>query len=232
MLLAQGVKFGEEFPKTGGGEDIALCLDTVATTGLPLRPAPRVRVIHPWWQRGNFSSWRFFRWTTGDSLLINRYPEHAYYAPPNVVELLGLVALLLLAAAIAWLGWGVGATAMQYLAALAVWLVVGEVAADLWHYTWVDATVGGEWVKQGRAHTRRLIAAVAACLVRNHVELGHLWTHMRVGNLSNICRRFDWRCGLDNKVVRAEVLRGWRKLAGMLLLPAMAVAFAWVWASV
>ncbi|CAN0284858.1 unnamed protein product, partial [Ectocarpus sp. 12 AP-2014] len=92
-------KFGDQFPKTGGGEDVDFCLRRVHTGGAFL-PAPEAIVIHPWWPGGRFKTYRqgrarFFRWSFGDGQLMDLHPQFSYRSYPNVAESMLLTPLYL-----------------------------------------------------------------------------------------------------------------------------------------
>ena len=89
----RGVRFALEYPKTGGGEDVAFCNDVSKGVGLPLRSMPSARAEHPYWNAGHPALSRFWSWAAGDGLLLDAYPELTYRAAPNVPELC-LIALI------------------------------------------------------------------------------------------------------------------------------------------
>ena len=71
LIPTSSVRFSPLYPKTGGGEDIAYCLDTLAAGGScgQLLAAPALCATHPWWDDGRLSSVRFWRWACGDGIL-------------------------------------------------------------------------------------------------------------------------------------------------------------------
>eukprot|EP00961_Rhodomonas_salina_P303503 3941265-Rhodomonas_salina.2 len=209
------VRFRAGFPATGGGEDIAMCLDTQAALGLPLRACVAGHVEHPWWGGGRFSSWRFFAWTQGDGLLVDLYPHLTFRAPPNVVELSALAAVV-----------GVSLLALPNsfsdpagkLAAVGGWVAyiwVCEIAMDAMQLL-TDGRLG--WTQEDAAKgwavasLNSIAASLLATKVKNHVELGHLWVHAKRGRLFNLCKRFDWFCGLWPEVVALERSKALQRL--------------------
>lgn len=126
-----GTSFALCFPKTGGGEDIAFCLDTCAalrTHGL--LGAPGLGASHPWWDNGHFTSLRFWRWACGDGVLSDMYPQYAYRTWLNAVELAVALALLL---CVAWVFGGVtGASAAVCLLSTVLALTMSEAGFMLW----------------------------------------------------------------------------------------------------
>ncbi|KAL3682703.1 hypothetical protein R1sor_000725 [Riccia sorocarpa] len=81
------LSFDEQFPKTGGGEDIDICIRAGGAEG-KLLAAPRARVRHPWWDDGKrLNLWRrLFLWAQGDGMLQSKYPEYTYRSFPNIWE--------------------------------------------------------------------------------------------------------------------------------------------------
>lgn len=79
-------RFKEIFPKNGGGEDIDFFLEIHKKTNKELLCLPNAPVYHDWWysQKRNYT--RFTRWSFGDSLLHDIYPEYTYYNFPNIIE--------------------------------------------------------------------------------------------------------------------------------------------------
>ncbi len=52
LMRRTDVRFCTDFPKTGGGEDVAFCLDCQERCSLPLWSAANTRATHPWWDNG------------------------------------------------------------------------------------------------------------------------------------------------------------------------------------
>jgi glycosyltransferase involved in cell wall biosynthesis len=79
-------RFQEIFPKNGGGEDIDFFLKIFRKTNQELQCLKNARVFHDWWynQRRNYT--RFTRWSFGDALLHDIFPEYTYYNFPNIIE--------------------------------------------------------------------------------------------------------------------------------------------------
>jgi hypothetical protein len=77
------LRFDPAFIKTGGGEDIDFCL---LLRTLPMCSVPLAVCCHLWWNKGNRCYDHFYKWAMGDSLLIDKHPQHMYYNYPNVVE--------------------------------------------------------------------------------------------------------------------------------------------------
>ena len=182
-LRRTGCRFHTDFIKTGGGEDIAICLDTVAETGLPLLAAPKASAFHPWWDNGTFKAYRFYLWTQGDGLLIDKYPHLAYYTFPNVIEW----SLFSACCGVQSVLFGMGS--QQWLPLFLTWLWVVEMGFDLYRTVTKNT--------QSPLPGGTLKCALCTTWVRNHVEFGHLWVQLKRGRLRNLCRRFDWFCGKE-----------------------------------
>jgi hypothetical protein len=90
------VRFDTAKAKTGGGEDVDFCLRLTQETSGYLVACPASAVVHhPFWQGSPLAhSNHFFDWTTGDSALFKRFPEHCYCSWPNVVETLAFLVLI------------------------------------------------------------------------------------------------------------------------------------------
>ncbi|KAF8590760.1 glycosyltransferase family 2 protein [Ramaria rubella] len=91
--IKDGICFDKRFPKTGGGEDIDLCIrkrDWFVKHGKEgFRAAPKAIVTHPWWGGGARSYRRFFMWGKGDGALVTMFPQHCYLDRiPNSAELI------------------------------------------------------------------------------------------------------------------------------------------------
>jgi len=105
ICLRQGkARFDEDFPKTGGGEDIDMCLSVQGNNGdkpicTILNSEPMLhnissemmetaqrQCVHEWWDGGKVQSKRFYGWGYGDSLLIKKWKKHAYISFPNALE--------------------------------------------------------------------------------------------------------------------------------------------------
>ena len=87
VLRRTQLRFSELFPKTGGGEDIDMCIRTCRRLGKKLKNFPLAKCHHPWWDNGIIKSQRFRGWAVGDSLLVDLYPEYCYWSFPNGLEL-------------------------------------------------------------------------------------------------------------------------------------------------
>lgn len=184
---AGGVRFDERYAKTGGGEDVDFCVRLVAETGLPLGRAAAARVVHEWWPAADAWGWvgylgRFWSWTQGDGHLMYEHPRFVYLNAPNVVE-------LSLPCAAWWLASLLGAASPSPLPTrmlAMIWLV--EVGCETRR-----ALAGPE--SRHLSRPRRFGAALLSCVVKNVVDAGHLFFHLRRGRIGYACHRFDWFLG-------------------------------------
>jgi len=148
------VDFDVDYAKTGGGEDVDFCLRVAQRAGRPWARARDAVARHPFWHRdptvdGTIKYLaHFFKWTQGDGLLLDKFPEHVYLNLPNVVELTIPVVLLL----------GLRALVALWLVELAcearaVWTDERPVAALLSGVVKnvVDAGHAWYWIRRGRA---------------------------------------------------------------------------------
>lgn len=89
------IRFQEDMPKAGGGEDVMFGLDILTQTGRHFGSASEALAVHPWWNRGFI---RFWRWGFGDTALPQKFPEHTLRRLPSSVELtLAIIVILSLA---------------------------------------------------------------------------------------------------------------------------------------
>ena len=191
--LRDGVTFDQAFPRTGGGEDIAFCVDkteahkNAVLGGTGFRAVADARVVHPYWDDGRPKFKRFFGWADGDALLLERYPELTYRAAPNAAEL----ALLVCIASLASLAFDFAIGGKLAALTLPVLLVT-----HVGYYTFKALTSTAEnrgWEAAGRPDGLRLLAVGAASsLIRLASDLGHLWSALRRGRPTEICLRFHW----------------------------------------
>lgn len=203
-----GVWFGEQFPRTGGGEDIDFCLRLreQVRCALPgsvgLVAAPAARVVHPWWDGGAPSVSHFAGWAAGDGMLTELFPEHTYWNWPNLAETLGalcaLCALCLaLAATAAFAALQSGDTRLLRGALLgaastmvaAVICVAADLALDAWNEMCMQPSPACAHLPR----RVRLLGVAYAVLTRTASEAGRLRGYAARRVLFwNLCRRFNW----------------------------------------
>lgn len=87
------LRFNLDFAKTGGGEDIDLCIQA----GHHLVATPRAKVLHPW-RASRRQMWiRIFQWTASDGRLVGMYPQFTLRTLPTVPEWIMIMAAWALA---------------------------------------------------------------------------------------------------------------------------------------
>ena len=190
------LKFGLDFPKTGGGEDIDFCLKLEKW---PLVSVPEAVVTHPWWNDGKrLAMWkRFFKWAKGDGLLINKHPQHTFRTLPNVWEWTALTSVSSIM---------LGKNSFQYIPVL--WCA-DFASGALWSYYHTDNCPYLEGFE-------RALIALESNFSRNASEFGHIVRHLSDGRLDNLTKRFDWFCGLYPEAVNYEKNRAYFHNAGFL----------------
>lgn len=82
------IRFQEIFPKNGGGEDIDFFLKIFRNTKQELQCLKNAPVFHDWWYKQKRNYTRFCRWSFGDTLIHDTFPEYTYYNFPNIIECL------------------------------------------------------------------------------------------------------------------------------------------------
>jgi nucleoside-diphosphate-sugar epimerase/GT2 family glycosyltransferase len=205
------VAFNLIYPKTGGGEDIQFCLEkrafSIAHRGEAFFAAPDVKVVHPWWDGGKRSYWRFHYWSIGDGALVKEFPEHTYMDfAPNSAEWL-LLCFLAGAACTLGLQWNLVIIVLK--ATLSIILV--NVLYDCYRHLYrnpdrlknIDTNLGGgPW----------LVAVVESAFIRIFSESGRVRGMIQRGEYGCIGRRFDWFTGrLGTDPIREERMNNLEK---------------------
>uniref|UniRef100_A0A7S2W5J2 Glycosyltransferase 2-like domain-containing protein n=1 Tax=Mucochytrium quahogii TaxID=96639 RepID=A0A7S2W5J2_9STRA len=90
LRRAPGVYFPTDiYPKSGGGEDIDLCIQTQDYfVGKQLHSVPQAEIVHPYWGNGCIPLSRFSNWAFGDGMLNERFPKWTYKSAPNLAEIM------------------------------------------------------------------------------------------------------------------------------------------------
>lgn len=192
--IEDGVEFGMQFPKTGGGEDIDFIRQkreySIAHGGEGFRAAPSVLATHRWWNGGKRSYWRFYWWSKGDGQLIKLYPDLTYMDhAPNSAELLLLSLVLTMAGSASYPFAGV--TMLLILGIhLAAATFIGNIAHDMFRHLWRDASRAAG-INSTLGGLRWFLAVVESALIRMMSEMGR-----QVGQLERKeffpGRRFEW----------------------------------------
>ncbi|CAE6437825.1 unnamed protein product [Rhizoctonia solani] len=192
--IRDNVEFDLTFPKTGGGEDIDYCrkkrrasLDRGGTT---FRAAPKASVVHPWWNGGARSYWRFYMWSKGDGALIHMYPELSWRdSTPNSAELFVFSALVIFAGMTFWSGLIIRFGLVLALATLLVNLLHDSYRHLIRHK---DRT---ESIKTTIGPVSWVIAVFEGGLIRMFSEMGRLVGVLERKEWASIGKRFDWFTG-------------------------------------
>lgn len=211
-LRRTDLRFNEIFPKTGGGEDIDLCLRTCEKVGLPLKNLPAAVCTHPWWNDGKVAISRFIGWAKGDSYLIDLYPQHCYRSWPNGLEMMLFMMLVWGGCWISGLCNLIIAGTFLLLSLSVIFLV--DVIMELFMIMIEDASY--ESPLQG---FERLSSGLVGVITYRF--LGADWGHVVYPLLSrcslhHFCLRYDWWCGLYPEEVKKNLIRERRRFVIMI----------------
>ncbi|KAJ7784529.1 NAD-dependent epimerase/dehydratase [Mycena metata] len=219
--VADDVKFDLSFPKTGGGEDIDFCRQkraaSIAVGNCGFLPAPRVRVIHPWWSNGKRSYWRFYMWGQGDGGLIRKYPGLTYRDFPNSAELfLGgiIVTAIGVVSGFAKGSWGIFYLGLKCCVAV----IVANIAHDSYRHLWrdVDRTLFFETEVVG---VRWATAVMESALLRMASEGGRVVGILKRGEISLLPgKRFDWFAGTMPGAINEERRNSFQRICLFLFI--------------
>ena len=169
------IRFREIFPKNGGGEDIDFFLQIFRNTKQELQCLKDAPVFHNWWYNEERNYTRFIRWSFGDALLHNIFPEYTYYNFPNVIESLAF-------------GLPLSLFVCFYLQSFIPFICV-----------FVGIVMGECLIEFIRLLIYRGIHksqfAIEAVLIRASNDIGRLKTQLvKFRRLKGICERFDHFC--------------------------------------
>jgi len=190
------VWFDQRFPKTGGGEDIDYCLRKKKffqkiPNSEGFRGAPQVKAVHPWWNNGKRSYYRFAAWAQGDGELIYMYPEYTFRdVAPNSAEIfVGSALIFCLVFPVALV------TNQHTLIRLAVinffaipLIIVANMFVDIYRHT-IESP--NDYVPNLRG-PRRFLAAAESSIVRFYSEYGRLTALLKKRKWDCFAKRFDW----------------------------------------
>lgn len=168
-----GVRFSPKFPKHGGGEDVDFCIQIAAGSKKLFRTVPAAAARHPWWKNGGRSYTRFFRWAFGDSLMVRRRPEYAYYDAPDIVESMIIGGAVLASLAL------MGAIPPAMIAVWAGLSVCSEFLVERFQVT-------------SHHPKSSVLASLEAAPIRISSQLGRFFGPLSRKSLPNLCRRFDY----------------------------------------
>jgi glycosyltransferase involved in cell wall biosynthesis len=221
------VRFRKEFPRTGGGEDIDFALNVRAENASnslkKLLPVPDAVVVHPWWDNGKRSYSHFYNWAVGDGQLVDFHPQYTYTNYPNVIE---MSVFMLLLAIVAGVVFGFKSTAPTMLLWF-VWTWTVEFVCDAARHFQPNEVKNRVHRASKITGVRKLAAALESCIVKNHLEVGHLVGHLKRGRVQNILKRFDWFAGLFAEAVPYEKSRALFRFSVWIVGVAVILARQW-----
>lgn len=168
--------FDEDFPRSGGGEDIDLCIKL----GASLVPVPQAIVQHPWRPTYLKMLKRLVEWAYGDVLLITKHPKFAYRSWPNAPEIFVIL-------------WCINGSISQNICCCMLGAWLGDL---IWYF--VLCKQNGRFQPPAQLRpisVRSILVALHATISRNASELGHLVGQLTRGRVHLMCTRFDWFLG-------------------------------------
>jgi glycosyltransferase involved in cell wall biosynthesis len=172
--------FSDDYPRTGGGEDVDFCLRVKDLLPLHARTTavvavPEARVRHPFW--GSVPR-QIVGWALGDVRCLSALPTKAFYALPNWLEFIFLTAIyMVLCSSFSWLRF--------FEVALNITLL--EVAlTGCVSYPLVPRSLPWVW--------RAVLAAAAAfpIMIQDAARLCSKLLRFKIGH---ICLQLDWMDG-------------------------------------
>jgi hypothetical protein len=166
-------RFGDQFPKAGGGEDIDFCFQIQKAFGARFASAPEAVVHHPWWSNSKRRYRRAFRWGFSDTMLPSIYKENSWRDIPNTVETLSVFLLLSIPL------YMFSALTIMGIILFSGLIIIGE---------WVS-----EWIRQILSNSvYSPIAAIESSTIRMAFALGGAYYLTTTLNLLNIGNKFDY----------------------------------------
>jgi glycosyltransferase involved in cell wall biosynthesis len=190
-------RFQEIFPKNGGGEDIDFFLKIFRESNMELQCLKNAIVYHDWWYQQKRNYTRFSRWSFGDTLLHDIFPEYTYYNFPNIIESLvfgipiSLIACFYL-------------HSLLPLVCLFIGVIVGESLVEFIRLL----------IYKGLNQSKFAIEAV---LIRASNDIGRLYMQLvKLKRPKGICERFDHFC--DGKHIKYQRLWAGIKFSTYLII--------------
>ncbi|QRV75675.1 hypothetical protein RhiJN_03690 [Ceratobasidium sp. AG-Ba] len=192
--IQDGVKFDLIFPKTGGGEDIDFCRQkrqvSLERGGTGFWAAPDVMAVHPWWNGGRRSYWRYYMWSKGDGALIKLYPEYSWGdSTPTSAELLALAALIVAGGLVSFTG-----PITRFGLILAVSTLVVNLLHDAYRHLWRHKE-RTQVIKTSIGPIAWVCAVFEGGLIRMVSEMGRLVGVVERREWKSLGKRFDWFTG-------------------------------------
>jgi GT2 family glycosyltransferase len=167
------IRFSDQFPKKGGGEDVDFCLRIVEKSGSWFTSVPAAKIVHPWWNEGQSQYRRFARWAYGDSSLPKRHSKYKFRNAPNFIETALIFSV-------------VSALAFMAFKTSMVWLFV-----------WLIAAFCSELLMDGlrmrlAGKNQSMIVSTQATLIRLSNDIGRLLGHIKHLRIQGLTERFDY----------------------------------------
>lgn len=198
------LRFKNIFPNNGGGEDIDFFLQIHRSTQKELLCLDNAKVYHDWWYKGKRNYTRFIRWSYGDTLLHQIFPEYTYYNFPNVIEstllsfIVGLIALSLVSSPLLLVSMIGG-----------VW--IGEVFIEFLRLLIYKGLYQGQFVFE-------------SVLIKASNDLGRLYMQLwKLKRVRGLFERFDHFC--DGKHIKYQKIWAGIKFLAYLLFSALIYSF-------
>lgn len=195
-----GVFFDLEYPKTGGGEDIAFCREkrdaSIARGGQALVAAPDVIVTHPYWNEGKRSYFRFVWWAYGDGLLIRKSLSLTYmdYAPNSAELLMVFLIILVIGLPLSCLCSKANVVRIASQGLMAT--ILSNIIHDLYrHASREQDRLASLRAASSLSSLGWTAAIIESSFVRMASEGGRLLGLLQRGDLRLLLRRFDWFAG-------------------------------------
>ena len=172
------VLFSDDYPKTGGGEEVEFFLRVRARNNFQnYRSLPGAAVIHPWWNDGRDDYLRFFRYGKGNSFLAQRNHLYSWRDLFNTSE-------TLLLSVIIWL--------FTFFTPLLYFMLATVI---------IEYLVTVLRVKRSTQHINFPLS-LDVTLLRNVYEAGILWGNLSRGRVKGIGERFNYEGGIKKQHFR------------------------------
>jgi len=199
------VWFSEMYPRTGGGEDVDFCLRLKDL--LPAKDrteavvaVPEALAHHPFW--ANVTQ-QVVGWALGDVKCLSALPSRAFYAPPNWLELIFLLAMYKALTS--------SFLSLQYIQ-VAFLIILLEVA--------LTGIVSLSRVSQSIPMWKRALIAPAAAFPIMVQDFARLLSKLLRFQLGHICLQLDWMDGQRDHVADTRYVLVIKNAASFLIVVA------------
>lgn len=177
-------KFDNNFPKTGGGEDIDLCIQM----GARFVPVPEAKILHPWRDTPFRMFTRMFQWAAGDGYLNVKYPEYTYWYCGNFPTWFIL--------------WMLCSWRTIYIPCIA------EILFKLMWYLCIHIHWKGSIkILEHKSFPRKIGIVLLSVIADNASEFGHLYYNIKHKKVNLLFKRFDWFLGTMHDSIEYESLK-------------------------